>query len=176
MLAARRAIIVVELSINLRRILGERLGCSDNHRLRCAVHFSPTLLRNFPQGLLERGGVNILGQALTFSLAKIIHADCSDRLDARIGFRGGQAKTAAAADADDADALSIHKWLRAQKIDGGAEILNQSLEGSGEMRLAATLAVIGRIMGDGDKAALGHRSCVLACSLLILRNSRHADS
>src|SRR6187431_1398797 len=108
-------------------------------------------------------------------LPDIIHANRGDGLDARIGFGGSQSKAATAADAEDTDAFPIHEWLRAKKINGGAEILNQRFGGSGEMRLAATLAVIGRIMGDGDKAPLGHRLGIQACALLLYRTIRPAD-
>src|SRR5207302_245960 len=130
---------------------------SYGHRPLRAIHFSPTLFRNCRQILFECSGIGIFSETLAVCLANIIHAHCGHCLDAWVGFRRSQTKAATAADADDADAFTIHEWLRAQKIYGGAEILNQSLEGSREMRLATALAVVGGIVGDCDKAAPGHR-------------------
>src|SRR6266542_5623377 len=163
-LPPRSAVIVVKLFIDLRRFLGECLRSSDSHRPLCAIHFSPTLFRNFGQILLEGSRIDILRETLAVRLADIIHAHRGHCLDARVGFRRSQTKATAAADADDADALTIYEWLRSQKINSGAEILNQRLERSSEMRLAATLAVVGGIVGDGDEAALGHRLCIQACA------------
>src|SRR5439155_23320691 len=90
----------------------------------------------------------------------IIHAHRGNCLDARVGFRRSQTKAPAAADPNDADALTIDERLSAQKINSRAEVFNQRLEGGREMRLSTTLAMVGWIMGNGNKAALRHHLAI----------------
>src|SRR5205814_7740062 len=84
-------------------------------------------------------------------------------------------KAAAAADANDADALTIHEGLRAEKINSRAEVFNQRLERGRYMRLAATLAVVRGIVRDGHKAALCHRLRIQPRALFFHRAIRTAN-
>src|SRR5207249_30507 len=54
------AVIVVKLFIDFRRFLGELLRRSDGHCPLCAIHLSPTLLRNLGQILFEWSGIDSL--------------------------------------------------------------------------------------------------------------------
>src|SRR5436309_15843781 len=72
-LPPRSAVIVVKLFIDLRRFLGELLRRSDGHCPLCAVHLSPTLLRNLGQILFEWSGIDSLSETLAMRLPNIIH-------------------------------------------------------------------------------------------------------
>src|SRR5438552_14863966 len=96
-LPPRSAVIVVKLFIDLRRFLGECLRSSDSHRPLYAIHFSPTLFRNFGQILLEGSRIDILRETLAVRLADIVHAHRGYCLDARVSFRRSQTKASAAA-------------------------------------------------------------------------------
>src|SRR5947207_8824968 len=81
-LPPRSAVIVVKLFIDLRRFLGECLRSSDSHRPLCAIHFSPTLFRNFGQIPLEGSRIDILRYTLAVRLADVVEAHCCDCIDA----------------------------------------------------------------------------------------------
>src|SRR5881396_508881 len=124
-LAAGRAVVVEELSINRRRALGEDFRRSHHHRTLATIYLRPALRRDLLQGLPEVVLIQVLRESLARGLADVVHADRGDGLDTRIDLGSGQAKTATAADADDADAVPVDQRIRAKVVDGGAEVLDE---------------------------------------------------
>ena len=86
--------------------------------------------------------------------AHVIHAGGGDGFDARVDFGGGQGETAAAADADGADAFGVGEGLGGEPIDGGGEALGVEV-GRDKVTRAFAGAPAEEVDGEGGVAAFG---------------------
>ncbi|WLQ05867.1 hypothetical protein Q8Z05_17415 [Arthrobacter oryzae] len=76
---------------------------------------------------------------------KIVGELVSSGLLRRLEHGGGQREAAACADADHADPLPVDVPADSEVVDGGAEVLDEGLQGGDVARRAAALAVAGGI-------------------------------
>jgi hypothetical protein len=75
-----------------------------------------------------------------------------------LGLRRVEGVAAAGADAQGADRLGIDVRPGGQKVDGAANVLDPGRGMLAEVRLAAALAVVGRVERERDAAGCGQRS------------------
>jgi hypothetical protein len=99
--------------------------------------------------------------------AEIEGADGRDGLDAQLGLSIAQGIAAAGADAERADPLSIQLGMLHEKVDGAADVVQALRRNLHEARLAAAFALIGGIIGQGNKTLLGKMLGIKAGSLLL---------
>ena len=86
--------------------------------------------------------------------AHVIHAGGGDGFDARVDFGGGQGETAAAADANGADAFGVGEGLGGEPIDGGGEALGVEVGGD-EVAWAFAGTPTEEVDGEGGVAVFG---------------------
>src|SRR5438094_9171990 len=145
----RRSVIIIELAGYGRRICLDGLRSSYDVFFLSALEFLPALVRDFFKGLCRIFLGHCIAQSLTAIAAHIVHADRCDGLHSRIDSGGTDRKSAAAADADDADAVSVHKRAGAKKVHGGTEIFDECFWRSYGTRLPAALAIVGGVESQG---------------------------
>ena len=102
-----------------------------------------------PFALLKR---DPFSEAVTVGCTHIVHAYRGDGLHARIDLRCAYGKATAPADAKHTDVFLVDERLRAQEINGRAEIVDINLGRHGVARLPFALAPEGQVEGEGDEA------------------------
>ena len=173
--AARGAIKVVELALN-----GMRIGIDSVHGAAgvgdCATgKFHVALPRRFGNDLLALRQRLRMVQRVAVGSAHVVHADGGDGLHARIDLGGTDDETAAAANAENADALPVDERLGAQIVDRRAERLGVDIGRHGIARLAGDVAPERLIDGQRDKTLFGQFLRVQVRALLLHRAHRVAD-
>ncbi|WTI93128.1 hypothetical protein OG713_01250 [Streptomyces sp. NBC_00723] len=82
----------------------------------------------------------------------VVHDDRGHRLDTPVDLRRAEGEAAAAADADDADAVPVHEVTRTQVVDGRAEVLGEDV-GRGARTVGTKILhhpVVGELVLDWD--------------------------
>src|SRR5213080_5520282 len=167
----RRSVIIIELAGYGRRICVDGLWSSYAVFFLSALEFLPALVRDFFKGLCPIFLGHCIAQSLTAIATHIVHADSGDSLHPGINSGGTECKSATAADADDADAVSVHKRAGAQKVHGGIEIFDERFRRRDRPRLSAALAIVGGVESQGYESPFRHRSeerrvgkeCIAVC-------------
>src|SRR2546430_7028479 len=153
---SRRSVIIIELAGYGRRICVDGLGSSYDVFFFSALEFLPALVRDFFKGFYPISLGHCVAESLTAVPTHVVHADRCDGLHSQIDSGGTDHKSAAAADADDADAVSVHKRASAQKVHGGTEIFDERFWRSYGPRLPAALAIVGGIESQGYESPFRH--------------------
>ena len=159
-------VILDELRLVARQGLGQARGGGRDAAGACV----PGALRVqlLPEGVAGIG-VHAVEIAVGRDAAHVVHGDGHGGLDAGVHGGGVQAHAAKAADADDADALRIHRVQRGEEVHRGAEVFGIDVRRGHMTRLAAALARIGGVEGQRQEAAFGHGLGIEPGCLLLYR-------
>src|SRR5436309_2114496 len=144
-----RAVVIIELAGYCRRIFGNAFGSSYDVLLLSALEFDPALFSNLFKGFYPIFLGHCIAQSLTAIATHIVHADSGDSLHPGINSGGTECKSATAANADNADTVTVHKRAGPQKVHGGTEIFDERFRRSDGPRLSAALAIIGGVKCQG---------------------------
>ena len=155
---AAPGLVIIEVILDeLRLVARQGLGQARGGRCDAAGTCVPGAL--CVQLLAQRvAGLGIHGVKIAVGrdAAHVVHGDGHGGLDAGIHGGGVQAHAAKTADADDADALRIHRVQRGEEVHRGAEVFGIDVRRGHMTRLAAALARIGGVEGQRQEAAFGH--------------------
>ena len=105
-----------------------RLAWESRRQFRfIALEIFPTLLTQLVKKLCALLIRHAVCPTVAHHPAHIVHADSGNRFDPRVNLRSRHRKTAAAADADYTDFISVHKWKRADVINGCTEVFGKDV-------------------------------------------------
>ena len=114
-------------------------------------------------------------QPMAAGRSHIVHAHRSHGFQPRVDLRCADGEAAAAADADDPDALTIDEIARTEKIRRRAERFRIQIGRYGVARLTLACAPEGEVDGERDESPLGHLRCIKHGALLLDRPHRVTD-
>ena len=175
MVAAGRAVVVVIVDHELRRIR-RNIGV-----IRCLVGWRPGfgIRPTLPAQLLQRLGALLQSHAVIVAprhaAGHVVHRAGDDGLDTLVDRHGAQRHAAPAADADDADTLTVDGIVQSEIVHAGHEVLGADVGGCDIARLTAAFAGIGWIERQRDEAALGHGLRIETRRLFLDGAERAAD-